>query len=132
MSVNFKVGFTISGETLFALIAKMLPIDDLSVEEIPTLTERSIAVHKLTQQAIAAHRKPQAQRKNNPLRLNMGINGIVLTAMKDKPMKALELQPLIVAAGFSANSINSRLEALRIKGIIERVGDGRWRVVDAA
>ena len=29
MSVNFKVGFTISGETLFALIAKMLPIENL-------------------------------------------------------------------------------------------------------
>ena len=125
MSVNFKVGFTISGETLFALIAKMLPIENLEVEEIPA--------HKPPTKPIALpHRKPQARRKNNPMRLKMGINGIVLTAMKDKPMKAQELQPLIKAAGYSVNSINSRLEALRIKGIIARVGDGRWRVVDAA
>ena len=123
MSVNFKVGFTISGETLFALFAKMLPIDDLSVEEIPpklTLAERAIAIQ----------RKPQA-RKNSP-RLNMGINGIILTAMKDKPMRALQMKSLIVAAGFSANSVNSRLEALRLKGIIERVGDGTWRVKNEA
>ena len=126
MSVNFKVGFTISGETLFALFAKMLPIDDLSVEEIPA--------HKPPAKptALPNGRKPQARKKQNPMRLKDGINGIVLTAMSDKPMKAQELQPLIKAAGYSVNSINSRLEALRIKGIIARVGDGRWRVVDAA
>ena len=124
MSVNFKVGFTISGETLFALFAKMLPIDDLSVEEIPA--------HKPPAKPIAIQRKPQARKKNNPPRLNMGINGIILTAMKDKPMRALQMKSLIVAAGFSAHSVNSRLEALRLKGIIERVGDGTWRVKNEA
>ena len=124
MSVNFKVGFTISGETLFALFAKMLPIDDLSVEEIPA--------HKPPAKPIALPRKPQARKKNNPMRLKMGINGIILTAMRDKPLRALQMKPLIVAAGFSANSINSRLEALRLKGIIERVGDGTWRVKNEA
>ena len=125
MSVRFKVGFTISGETVFALIAKMLPIEDLEVEEIPA--------HKPPAKPIALSngRKPQARKKQNPPRLNMGINGIVLTAMKGKPMKAVELQPLIVAAGFSANSINSRLESLREKGIVERVGDGTWRLMSA-
>ena len=122
MSVNFKVGFTISGETLFALFAKMLPIDDLSVEEIPA--------HKPPAKPIALPREPQA-RKNSP-RLNMGINGIILTAMKDKPMRALQMKSLLVAAGFSAHSVNSRLEALRLKGIIERVGDGTWRVKNEA
>ena len=126
MSVDYKVKFTISGETLFALFAKMLPIDNVSIEEIPSIKAEPKPI------ALPNGRKPQARKRNNPPRLNMGINGIVLTAMKGKPMKALELTPLIVAAGFSANSINSRLESLRIKGIIERVGDGRWRVVDAA
>ena len=126
MSVNFKVGFTISGETLFALFAKMLPIDDLSVEEIPT--------HKPPAKPVALPngRKPQARKKQNPMRLKDGINGIVLTAMSDKPMRALDLKPLVKAAGYSPDSVNSRLEALREKGIIERTGDGRWRVVNAA
>jgi DNA-binding IclR family transcriptional regulator len=43
-------------------------------------------------------------------------------------MKALELQPLIKAAGYSESSINSRLEFLREKGIVERIGDGHWRL----
>lgn len=34
MSVKFKLGFTVSAETLFTLLSKMLPIDDLSVEEV--------------------------------------------------------------------------------------------------
>ena len=120
MSVDYKVKFTISGEALFALFAKMLPIDDVSIEEIPA--------HKPAPKPIAL----PGERKRRPPRLNMGINGIILTAMKGKPMRAQELQPLIVAAGFSANSVNSRLEALRLRGIIQRVGDGTWRVMDAA
>ena len=130
MSVKFKVGFTISGETLFALFAKMLPIDDLSVEEVgpwPVTGSKLLPKSKT-----APTRKPQARKKNNPMRLNMGINGIVLTAMKGKPMRALELQPLLKAAGYSINSINSRLENLRQRNIVERVGDGTWRLKNEA
>ena len=50
-------------------------------------------------------RKPQARKRNNAPRLDIGINGIVLTAMKDRPMRAAELKPLIAAAGFSAHSV---------------------------
>ena len=126
MSVNFKVGFTISGETLFALFAKMLPIENLEVEEIPA--------HKPPTKPIALPngRKPQARKKNNPMRLKTGINGIVLTAMKGKPMRVLELQPLLKAAGYSINSISSRLEILRQRNIVERVGDGTWRLKNEA
>ena len=34
MSVKFKLGFTVSAETLFTLMSKLLPIEDLSVEEV--------------------------------------------------------------------------------------------------
>jgi len=120
MSVKFRIGLTIDGETLFGIIAKMLPVEDVSVEEVspkPRLAQRAIAI---------AHRpKPKRQGK---VRLKAGINGIILTAMADGPKRALELKPLVEAAGYSQNSVNSRLEELRKKGITERVGDGKWRV----
>ena len=63
-----KVVFTISGEALFALFAKLLPIEDISIEESsrpkPTLAERAIAV---THQAKGSRRRSQ-------VRLNQGIN----------------------------------------------------------
>ena len=40
MSVKFKLGFTVSAETLFGLLSKMLPIEDLSVEEVLSEVER--------------------------------------------------------------------------------------------
>ena len=41
--VRFKIGFEIGAETLFGMLSKMLPIDNLSVEEIvPIKTERVI------------------------------------------------------------------------------------------
>ena len=132
MSVKFKVGFTISGETLFALMSKMLPIEDLEVEEL------SSSKTPLADRAIELHHKnllPQRQKKKRfspGPNFKKGINGIVLTAMKDKPLRTIEMQSLVKAAGFSLNSVNSRLERLREHGIVERVGDGRWRLKDRA
>lgn len=128
MSVKFRIGLTIDGETLLRFMANVLPIEDVSVEEIslkPTLRERTIAVHTLTERAIA-HHKPK---RKGVIRLKSGINGIILAAMAKEPMRALELKPLIQAAGYSESSVASRLEFLQEKGIIERIGDGRWRVV---
>ena len=128
MSVDYKVKFTISGETLFALFAKMLPIDNVSIEELPTkptLAERAIAVNKITARAIENHKGGRGgHRKAN---LDMGINKIIMDALAERPMRAVELQPLVTGAGWSPNSVNSRLEVLRMKGVIERVGDGTWR-----
>jgi hypothetical protein len=131
MTVKFKIGFTIDGETLFGLMAKFLPIEDLSVEEVPskpTLAERAIAIHK--QHAITAAKKPKRQihkRASPGPNLTGGINGIVMIALSDGPKRAIDIQPKVVAAGFSASSVNSRLEELRKLGVIERVGDGTWR-----
>jgi hypothetical protein len=132
--VKFKIGFTIPSDTLIAMIAKFLPIEDLSVEEIvpkPTLAERSIAIHKLTQQAIATHKsKPQINKRASPgPNLKKGINGIVVTELSTGPKRAIDMQPKVVAAGFSANSVTSRLEELRKYGVIERMGDGKWKRV---
>ena len=118
MSVDYKVKFTISGEALFALFAKMLPIDDVSIEEVLSGVEPTPRLAM----------KKRARRRLPGPNLKEGINGILVTALKDKPLRAVELQPMIKAAGFSANSINSRLEELRKQGVVERVGDGTWKL----
>jgi len=109
---------------LFAVIAKMLPIEDLEVEELPagTLAERAIAMHKLTH-AI----KGKGSHGRLPMKLDRGINKIILEALSTGPKRALELHPPVVAGGWSKSSVNSRLEFLREKGIVEPIGDGTWR-----
>jgi hypothetical protein len=122
--VKFKVGFTIGSETLFAMIAKMLPIEDVSIEELaPIKADRVIT-------GIRAH--PQIARKKKRdrggPRLNMGINAIIMAELKEGPKREIEMRPKIKAAGFSENSTSSRLEALRGHGVVTRVGDGRWKL----
>ena len=163
MSVKFKVRFTISGETVFALIAKMLPIEDLEVEEIPVKSLAERAIHKiahkpkgkgsagrmpmkldsginkvedleveevlvksLAERAIAIH-KIAHKPKGMPMKLDSGINKVILEALSSGPKRALELQIPIKAGGWSVSSVNSRLEFLRVRGIVVRVGDGMWR-----
>jgi hypothetical protein len=124
--VKFKIGFTIPSDTLIALIAKMLPIEDVSIEEIvpkPTLAERAIAIHKLMHKP-----KRKISRASPGPNLSKGINGIILTELSTGPKRAVELQPKIVADGFSANSVNSRLEELRKYGAIERTSTGLWKI----
>jgi hypothetical protein len=111
--VRFKIGFTIGAETLFGLMSKMLPIEDLSVEE---LVER---------QPIA--RMVIKGRRGTKPDLNHGINAILLAEMANGPMRAAELEKSLVAAGFSANSVGSRLSKLREQGVVEQIGDGTWR-----
>lgn len=130
MSVKFRIGLTIDGETLFALMAKILPIEDLSVKELPPLTERAFAVNKITRRAIAAS-KPKFKRPNAEIKLDRGINKIIVEALTERSMRASELEPLVVTAGWSRNSVNSRLEFLRQKGFVTRIGDGRWQMVKA-
>jgi hypothetical protein len=124
--VKFKVGFTIGSETLFAMIAKMLPIEDVSVEEIaPSKTPQADRAILLHQKKFAPRKK---KRDRGGPRLNMGINAIILAELKEGPKREIEMRPKIKAAGFSENSTSSRLEALRGHGVVTRVGDGRWKL----
>jgi hypothetical protein len=123
MIVKYKIAFTMDAETLFGLMSKMLPIENLSVEE---LVEHQ---PKLPIEAIA-HAVKHIKRKKRPsipIRLDRGINGIILTAMSDKPVRAIEIRPKIVAAGFSGNSLTSRMQFLQEHGVIEPLGNGTWR-----
>jgi hypothetical protein len=130
MSVKFKIGFQIDAETLFGIIAKFLPLEELEIEEIaskPTHAERSIAVHKLT--VAAPKPKRQFRQRANPgPDLKRGINGIIMSELSTGPKHTINLRPKIQAASYSPNSTNSRLEELRKFGVIDRDDDGRWKI----
>jgi hypothetical protein len=124
VSVKFKIGFTVDSEVLLGLFAKLLPIEDVTVKELtPIPTGRVIT-------GIRAH--PQIARKTNRRspgpNLEKGVNGVILAELSTGPKRAVELKPKVAAAGFSVNSVNSRLESLHGFGVIERIGKGRWRV----
>jgi hypothetical protein len=127
MTVKFKIGFTIDGETLFGLMSKFLPIDNLSVEEMVERQPR-IPIEAIAH-AVKHITKPKrtAKRASPGPNLEKGLNGIIMAALSSGPQNAKDLLPKAVAAGFSPNSVTSRLEELRKFGTIERVGDGTWR-----
>lgn len=116
MTVKFRIGLIITGETLFGIIAKMLPIEDLSVEEIaPRLAAEPKRIGK-------------RQRPNRGPDLKRGINGIIVTALKDGPKREVDIAVKVKAASYSSNSTSSRLEALRRFGVVERGDDGTWKL----
>ena len=123
MSVKFKLGFTVSAETLFGLLSKMLPIEDLSVEEVLSRVE--------TTPRLAPTRRPAiAKRRGKGLDLKGGINGVIVRALENGPLRAVELQPFLVKAGFAASSTNSRLEHLKKHQIVVN-NDGVWRLKES-
>jgi hypothetical protein len=127
MTVKFRIGLTIDGETLFGLMAKMLPIENLSVEEVLDKTPRfdlEAQVRKLGSD------KPKRQINKRPSpgpNLKKGINGLIMTELSTGPKRAVEMAPAIVAAGYSGNSVTSRLEELRKYGVLEHANDGKWK-----
>lgn len=127
--VKFKVAFTITAETMFSMLSKFLPVEDLTVEEM--VPKPVSAQPKLARQFVRD--TPKLKRKRSPSRtfdLNSGINRIIMELLADgQTHKAIEIKPLLKKAGFSANSVGSRLQALREKGIVEQMGKGAWRAI---
>ena len=135
MKMKFKVAFTMDGETLFKLLGKVLPIEDLNVEEFierpqsqPTVLKAHRVITGLKSQVQIA--KPKGKRRvSKPLDLNAGINAVIMEAMAGGlPVRAVDLRPKIKARGFSENSVGSRLQNLREHGVVEQAGDGTWRL----
>lgn len=126
--IKYKIGFTITAETLFSIIAKFLPVEELQIEELmPIVPTQS----KLAQQSIPTlpRRKRKIERPNIT-NLEAGTNRIMLELFSDgQPHKAVELKPAFKRENYSVNSIGSRLNSLRKKGILEQLGDGTWRLI---
>jgi hypothetical protein len=131
--MKFKIGFTIDAETMFGMMAKFLPVEDLHVEEVMDKPEPQINRIAARVGAIPISKPkrrytpPQKRKPSIPLKLDAGINRIIMEAMSDgKPHKAIELKPLLKKGGYSSNSVGSRLQNLEDHGVVIRQGDGTW------
>jgi hypothetical protein len=123
-----------TGEALFGLLAKFLPVNNLSVEEVlPKAEARDPPVARLAHLKAVKPAKPErAKRKSKGLNLSDGVNGIVMRILEDgQPHRAVEMEGPVKAKNYSGNSVGSRLQNLREHGIVEQVGNGRWRLTEA-
>lgn len=137
MSVKFKIGFTITPEVLFGIISKVLPLEDLHIEQMieTPMPDPAIRFDKRFDLPKPAKRKSPKQYKKRPsipLKLDRGINAIIMGMLKAGPRKAVELKLPLKAGGYSMNSVGSRLQNLEEHGIVERMKNNTWRIKDDA
>jgi hypothetical protein len=133
MTVKFKVGFTIDGQTMFAMISKFLPIENLIVEEM--IDQSRLDLQPVPPGAMkilaAAKKRPKYNRKSPGPDLTRGINAIIIGLLRDgKTHRAQELRPLLKAQGYSDSSVSSRLEELHKQGVVKHMGNGTWKLID--
>ena len=123
--IKYRLGFTMSAETLFALMAKVLPIEDLSVEEIAPVPVR---MPKPPPQLVAPKKK-RATRGGYNANLQAGTNAIILKVLEDgKVHRTREIKEAYLAAGYNPNGTGSSIERQRKWGLIEKAGVGQWRL----
>jgi hypothetical protein len=145
MPVKFKVGFTIDAQTLFAMMSKLLPVDDVTVEELierPLPSDRlvlqpvppgAMAILNAAKQQTKARLKPKQYKRlpRKPLDLHAGINRIIMEALSDGfAHRSVDFKSLLKKGGYSENSVGSRLQNLREHGVVEQMGDGTWRLAN--
>jgi len=119
--IKYRLAFTIPAETLFGLMAKVLPIEDLSVEEI--VEPRSVVTPQIE--------RPQFKRKRSapPPNLKAGVNAIVLGILSDgKAHPTSEIKPAMAKQGYAAAGAGSELEKLRKRGLIYQPDFGAWQL----
>jgi hypothetical protein len=128
MVVKFKVAFTMSAETLFGIIAKFLPVEDLQVEEIAP------GVVPLARPSKAARLAAPSRAKRGDAgltNLEEGVNGLIMRTLADgQPHRYRELKANVAKGGFSASGIGSRLARLREVGAVVRASPGFWRLAE--
>jgi hypothetical protein len=135
---KFKVAFTMDSKTLFLIMSKMLPIEDLKVEEKLDEAELHQALKSLAgrhEQKILAHNYPKPKYKKKrasiPFNPDKGINKILLDHLARRSYRAGELKKPLQEGGYSANSVNSRLQELAHRGVVIRHSDGLWSLAES-
>lgn len=137
--IKYRLGFTMSAETLFALMAKVLPIEDLSVEEIaPTPVREKRITHDPAIRFDKRFDAPKPKRKRKfgtrapdsyKPNLEAGTNAIILKVLADGQIhRTREIKDGYAAGGYNPNGTGSSIERMRKWGVIERVGEGQWRL----
>jgi hypothetical protein len=132
MTIKYKLGFTIDSETLFGILSKFLPIQDLSVEEVmeplPAGAQAILdAGRKLTHERAKQVRKT----KGSGYALNpfAGANAIILAAFSDgEPHPGNICFTSMKAAGFATNGIYGKFERLRRHKLMFQPRPGLWQL----
>lgn len=131
--IKYKLQFTMSAETLFGLLGKVLPIENLAVEEIvehnvvpPDAAIRFDKRFDLPKPAKLKRKK--ATRTSPGPNLEAGVNKVIMEALSKGAHRAVHLKRLVGAAGYAATGIGSRLEALRRAGIVFRPEPGLYEL----
>jgi DNA-binding PadR family transcriptional regulator len=125
--MKLKIGFTIGAETLFSILSKMLPIENLKVEEIMEPISPTMAM-KFTNGASTQHTIPE--QRTTHINLKTGINKVILDMLENGPHHAIDFRKSLSNAGYSPNSISSRLQNLEKHGVVKRIGDGAWKLTE--
>jgi hypothetical protein len=132
MPVKFKIGFEMDAETLFGIIAKFVPLENLSVEEVvarPHVVPR-IAPEPNTKLVRASRngRKPYT-RHPRQIDLKTGLNFIILDALSDgENHTPTELKAAIAKTAYSPNSLASRMAQLIRDGHVVQADYGSYKL----
>jgi predicted DNA-binding protein YlxM (UPF0122 family) len=133
MSVKFQIGFTITSETLFAMMSKFLPIEDLSVQEIleqPKIKQSAIAklIEENRPKMISDKKKRMARFKHESGRT---LQSLVEEAMAKNPDKLYgwgELSEFAYSFGFHKSSINNAITRMILQKVIEKAKPGMYKL----
>jgi hypothetical protein len=134
MTIKYKLGFTIDSETLFSIMAKFLPIENLSVEEVVERPAPDPAIRfdkRFDLPKPKPKPKPKRARRISgyPVNLYGGVNNIIMSSLADgKPHTLVDSHANIVAAGYSKSGLYSRVQRLVKHGYIIRVRSGYYQL----
>lgn len=130
MPVKFNIGFQIDAETLFGIIAKFIPLDNLTVEEVIDRPHHAPAP-KLTHQPKLAPKpkhKQRAPRQGKGIDIHGGVNGLILKVLADGQQHRFgEIQQALSRDGYAQTGLGSKLKRLLEHGAVERVESGVYR-----
>jgi hypothetical protein len=136
---KFKVAFTMDAKTLFLIMSKLLPVEDLKIEEKLDEAELQAAIHALAPRALlaktsaktSAKRKWAKSRPSIPFNPDKGINKIILDLLAKRPHRAIEMRKPLEDGGYSRSSVSSRLAELKNRGAVVQNSDGLWSLSEA-
>jgi hypothetical protein len=125
MTVKFRIGFQIDAETLFGIIAKFLPLENMSVEEVVERPERPPP--GLPKTVMAALTRTDIKRR----RSSRGVDGGQLKVLADHArahgvVGFGDLGDALKAAGFAKAGVGSAIKRALDRGVLRRHENGGY------
>jgi hypothetical protein len=133
MTIKYKLGFTIDSETLFGIMAKFLPIENLSVEEVVERPAPDPAIRFDKRFDLPKPKRTNQRKYGGQVDLTLGVNAVIMGVLSDRQAHTYrEMRDAIAKTVYSPNGIGSRLERLVAVGYVTRLGGGKYRASSKA